>query len=81
MIFMKYFILSMLHQLNKRQKADDKFLCLQNLKKISPKPSHPENLKTRVQNSVGLDEVAHYVPPHQDLRCLQIQLLIFISGA
>ena len=25
-------------------------------------------------NSVELDEVAHYEPPHQDLRCLQIQL-------
>ena len=25
-------------------------------------------------NSVDLDEVAHYEPPHQDLRCLQIQL-------
>ena len=24
---------------------------------------------------VNLDEVAHYEPPHQDLRCLQIQLL------
>ena len=24
-------------------------------------------------NSVYLDEVAHYEPPHQDLRCLQIQ--------
>ena len=24
-------------------------------------------------NSVDLDEVAHYKPPHQDLRCLQIQ--------
>ena len=26
-------------------------------------------------NSVDLDEVAHYEPSHQDLRCLQIQLL------
>ena len=25
-------------------------------------------------NSVNLDEVAHNEPPHQDLRCLQIQL-------
>ena len=25
-------------------------------------------------NSVYLDEVAHYEPPHQDQRCLQIQL-------
>ena len=25
-------------------------------------------------NSVDLDEVAHYEPPHEDLRCLQIQL-------
>ena len=25
-------------------------------------------------NKVDLDEVAHNEPPHQDLRCLQIQL-------
>ena len=25
-------------------------------------------------NSVDLDEVAHDKPPHQDLRCLQVQL-------
>ena len=25
-------------------------------------------------NSLDLDEVAHDEPPHQDLRCLQIQL-------
>ena len=25
-------------------------------------------------NSVDLDEVANYEPPHQDLQCLQIQL-------
>ena len=25
-------------------------------------------------NSVDLDEVAHYEPPHQDPLCLQIQL-------
>ena len=33
-----------------------------------------ENSKTRGANSVDLDEVAHYEPPHQDLCCLQIQL-------
>ena len=27
-----------------------------------------------ISNSVALDEVAHDEPPHQDLRCLQIQL-------
>ena len=27
-------------------------------------------------NSVDLDEVAHYEPPHQDLRYLQIQLFL-----
>ena len=27
-------------------------------------------------NSVDLDEVAHYEPPHQDLHHLQIQLLL-----
>ena len=35
---------------------------------------HIENSKTRVANIVDLDEVAHYEPPLQDLRCLQIQL-------
>ena len=33
---------------------------------------HIENSKRA--NSVDLDEVAHYEPPHQDLCCLQIQL-------
>ena len=27
-------------------------------------------------NSVDLDEVAYFEPPHQDLRCLQIQLFL-----
>ena len=27
-------------------------------------------------NSVDLEEVAHYDPPHQDLRCLQIGLFL-----
>ena len=27
-------------------------------------------------NSVDLDEVAHYEPPHQDLHSLQIQLFL-----
>ena len=27
-------------------------------------------------NSVDLDEMAHTEPPHQDLRCLQIQLCL-----
>ena len=31
-------------------------------------------LKDSRANSVDLDEVAHYEPPHQNLRCLQIQL-------
>ena len=34
---------------------------------------HIEHSKTRA-NCVDLDEVAHYEPPHLDLRCLQIQL-------
>ena len=28
----------------------------------------------RMADSGGLDEVAHHEPPHQELRCLQIQL-------
>ena len=32
------------------------------------------NIILRIQKLVDLDEMAHYEPPHQDLRCLQIQL-------
>ena len=31
-------------------------------------------------NSVDLDELAHHEPPHQDLRCLQIQLFSSLVG-
>ena len=31
-------------------------------------------------NSVDLNEVAHYEPPHQDLRCLQIHLRSYMSN-
>ena len=31
-------------------------------------------IKIYAANSVDLDEVGHYEPHHQDLRCLQIQL-------
>ena len=31
-------------------------------------------IQTLEANSVDLDEVAHDEPPHQELRCLQIQL-------
>ena len=38
----------------------------------------PSYILLRIQrlegNSVDLDEVAHYEPPHKVLRCLQIQL-------
>ena len=30
-------------------------------------------------NSVDLDEVARFEPPHQDLRCLQIQIQLISS--
>ena len=40
----------------------------------------PSYILLRIQrlegNSVDLDEVAHYEPPHQDLHCLQIQLFL-----
>ena len=49
--------------------------------KLGNVPIHLNSLTTEKQttnfssaNSVDLDEVAHYEPPHQDLRCLQIQL-------
>ena len=51
-------------------KADDKiFVC-----KFSKAILYWEFNEQRA-NSVDLDEVAHYKPPHKDLRCLQIQLL------
>ena len=43
-------------------------------KKDNSKVYHIENSKTRGANSIDLDEVAHFEPPHQDLRCLQIHL-------
>ena len=42
-------------------------------KKVKSKLYHIENSKTRKQ-TVDLDEVAHYEPPHLDLCCLQMQL-------
>ena len=30
-------------------------------------------------NSVDLDEVAHDEPPHLALRCLQVQLFLFLG--
>ena len=54
--------------------ADDKIFVCRFSKKCKSKPDHVENSKTRGQNNVYLDEVAHYEPPHHDLRCLQIQL-------
>ena len=40
-------------------------------KNVKFKLYHVED-KYKGANSVALDEVAHYEPPHQDLRCLQI---------
>ena len=54
--------------------SEQQNLLLQNFKKMF----HPSYIILRIQklevNSVDLDEVAHYEPPHQDLGCLQIQL-------
>ena len=45
---------------------------------FSKKKLNPCYFIMRIQrqraNSVDLDEVAHYEPPHQDLHCLQMQL-------
>ena len=44
---------------------------------------NPSFIILRIQsysaNSVDLDEVAPYEPPHQDLRCLQIQIFSFLA--
>ena len=54
-------------------KSRQQNFCLQIFEKCKSKLYHIENSKTRGQ-TVDLDEVAHHEPPHQDLRCLQIQL-------
>ena len=44
-------------------------------KSFSSKLCRFETSKTSMHaNCLDVDEVAHYEPPHQDLRCLQIQL-------
>ena len=48
-------------------------------KKNKTKLYHIENSKTSWQTVVDLDGVAHYEPPHQDLRCLQIQLFLSVN--
>ena len=52
-----------------------RFLSANFQKNVKSKLYRIENLKTRGQ-TVDLDEVAHYEPPHQDLYCLQIQLFL-----
>ena len=52
------------------QNAEDKNFNCKFSKKFKSKLYHMERA-----NSVDLDEVAHYEPPHQDLCCLQIQLI------
>ena len=44
-------------------------------KNVRFKLYHTDKIKDRRANSVALDEVAHYEPPHQDLCCLQTELL------
>ena len=62
------------------KKQMTKFLSAKFSKKkkkiVKSKLYHIENSKTRWANSVHLDEVAHNEPPHQDLRCVQIQLYV-----
>ena len=60
-------------------KADDKIFCLQIFQKMLFLVN-ASYIILRIQRlierakSVDLDEMAHYEPPHQGLRCLQIQL-------
>ena len=58
------------------KKQTTKFSSVNFQKKIFMSSS--SNMMLRIQrleaNSVGLDEVSHYEPPHQDLCCLQSQL-------
>ena len=43
-------------------------------KNVLSKLFYIENSKTE-----GLDEVAHFEPPHQDQRCVQIQLFLSLA--
>ena len=61
------------------QKADDKIFVCKFSKNIKSKLYHIENSKTRGQNSVDLNEVAHNEPPHQDLCSLQIYLFSSVA--
>ena len=56
------------------QKADDKIFVCKFSKNVKSKLYHIEN-----PNSIDLNEVAHYEPPHQDLGCLQIQLFLSLE--
>ena len=57
------------------KKQTTKFLSANfQIKKIKSMLYHIESSKTKGANSVDLDEVAQFEPPHQDLCCLQIQL-------
>ena len=50
---------------------------MQNLKNVKSKLYHIETSKA---NSVDLDEVAHFEPPHQDYGSLFADSDIFVSG-
>ena len=57
------------------QKADNKIFVCKVSKNVKSKLYYIENFKDlKATNSIYLDEVAHYEPPHQDLCCLQIKL-------
>ena len=64
------------HDRQARQKADNKIFFSKFSKNCLSKLSYQE-FKNQWANSVGLDEVAHNEPPHQDLCCLQIQLFSY----
>ena len=52
------------------------FICCSNTSQILESPSYMYiilRIQTKRANSVELDEVAHYEPPHQDLHCLPFQ--------
>ena len=55
----------------KRQKQTTKFMSA-NFKKMLSPSYVILNIQSLESKSVDLDEVAHYEPPNQDLRCLQI---------
>ena len=66
-------IFTLIKLFNYQKTVDNSFISKVS-KKVTSKLYHTKTPKTKRAISVELDDVAHYEPHHQDLRCLQIHL-------